>query len=118
MYSAEVLDHFQNPRHAGELADATATAELQNPVCGDVLRLAVRMEGERVAEVRFRAKGCVPAIACGSRLAEMMHGRTRAELGQIRRDELVASLGGLPPAAQHAGQLAMDALREVLRQMK
>ena len=117
MYSSQVLDHFQNPRHAGQLENATAIAQQQNPACGDELRLAVRVEAGRVAAVRFRAKGCVPAIACGSRLAEMMHGRTRAELAALRREELVESLGGLPPASQHAGHLALDTLAELLRQM-
>jgi len=68
MYSAQVLDHFQNPRGVGELPDATVSVEVQNPACGDVMRLSLRVVDGRVVDARFRAKGCVPAIACGSRL--------------------------------------------------
>ena len=116
MYSQQVLDHFQNPRCAGELAEASATVELSNPACGDVLRLAMRVEDGRAAEVRFRAKGCVAAIACGSRVAEMMQGCALHELRKLQREELIESLGGLPPASQHAAALAMDALRTLLRE--
>ena len=117
MYSAEVLEHFQNPRNVGDLADPDASAELQNPACGDILRLSVKLVGGRVAEARFRAKGCVPAIACGSRLTEMMQGRGVQELRSLRREDLVKSLGDLPPASAHAGHLAIDALEAVLKQI-
>ena len=117
MYSAQVLDHFQNPRFVGELQNATVTVEAQNPACGDVLRLSLLIEDGRIAEVRFRAKGCVPAIACGSKLAEMLEGRSVAN-PMIRREELVHELGGLPEASKHASHLAMDALRLALAKLK
>ena len=117
MYSGEVLDHFQNPRNVGDVADADASAELQNPACGDILRLSVKLAAGRVSEARFRAKGCVPAIACGSRLSEMMQGRRVEELRSLYREDLVESLGGLPPASAHAGHLAMDALAAILKQI-
>ena len=117
MYSAAVLDHFQNPRHVGDIVSPDASVELQNPACGDILRLSVKIAAARVAEARFRAKGCVPAIACGSRLSEMMHGRSVEELQSLRREDLVESLGGLPPASSHAGHLAMDALAAVVKQV-
>lgn len=117
MYSREVLDHFQNPRHAGEVENADAVVEVTNAACGDILRLSVRMEHGRVAEARFRAKGCVPAMACGSRLAEMMRGRTAEELRAIRKEEVVESLGGLPAASGHAAQLAVDAVRELVKKV-
>jgi len=66
MYSPQLLDHFQNPRNAGDLADAEATAETENPVCGDVIRLSLRIQNGHIAEIRFKAKGCVPAMGCGS----------------------------------------------------
>lgn len=113
MYSPQVLDHFQNPRNAGEVKHADAAVEVQNPACGDLLRLSVRMDGGRVAEARFQAKGCVPAMACGSRITEMMAGRTVDELRALRKEDVVDSLGGLPVASGHAGQLAVDAVREL-----
>ena len=115
MYSEQVLDHFQNPRNAGEVEHADAVVEVQNPACGDVLRLSVRMEAGRVVEARFRAKGCVPAMACGSRITEMMTGRTVEELLAISKEKVIESVGGVPAASGHAGQLAVDAVKELLK---
>ena len=112
MYSAQLLDHFQNPRNAGELPDADAVAEIQNPVCGDIIRLTLKMHADRIEEIRFKAKGCVPAIACGSALTELARGKT------AREDDLIAAVGSLPPASTHAAQLALDALSTVLAQIE
>jgi nitrogen fixation NifU-like protein len=108
MYSAQLLDHFQNPRNAGELDDADAVSEIENPVCGDVIRLSIKMRSGKIAEVRFKAKGCVPAIACGSALTELVLGKPLAEVRQLGRDDLIAAIGGIPQASTHAAQLALD----------
>jgi len=117
MYSAAVLDHFKNPRNAGELASATAMVEVSNPVCGDVLQLAARVEGGRILEVRFKAKGCVTSVACGSCLTEMLTGTSVPEARGITPPQIAEALGGLPPATMHAAQLACDALRELLNRV-
>jgi nitrogen fixation NifU-like protein len=117
MYSAEVLDHFQNPRGVGDLNDATVTVEVQNPVCGDVLRLSLRIEGASIAEARFRAKGCVPAIACGSKLVELLNGIHLDRAAQIERQQITDGLNGLPQASEHAASLAVDALRQLLKKV-
>lgn len=116
MYSQQVLDHFEDPRNAGELAGAMATAELENPVCGDILKLSVKLEGGRVAAVRFMAQGCVPAMACGSLLTTMMEGKTLEELKEITPQKITEAIGGLPQASTHAAQLASDALGSLLSQ--
>jgi nitrogen fixation NifU-like protein len=116
MYSAQLLDHFQNPRNAGELDDADAVSEIENPVCGDVIRLSIKMRSGKIAEVRFKAKGCVPAIACGSALTELVLGKPLGEVRQLGRDDLIAAIGGIPQASTHAAQLALDVLSAVLRQ--
>ena len=118
MYSAQVLDHFQNPRNVGDLKDATATAQVENPACGDVMRLSIRVENGAIVEAAFRAQGCVPSVACGSRLTEALQGRTVAQARGLNREELVRDLGGLPQASAHAGTLAMDALRAVLGKLQ
>jgi nitrogen fixation NifU-like protein len=118
MYSAAVLDHFKNPRHAGEVENATAAAEVTNPVCGDVLRLSVRVAEGRIVESRFKASGCVTAIACGSWLAEWMHGRALDDLRGLRAENISAALGGLPPATMHGSQLARDAMEALLLQIR
>jgi len=118
MYSAQLLDHFQNPRNAGEVARPDASVEIENPVCGDVIRLDLRMEGGRIVEIRFKAKGCVPAIACGSALTELAAGKLLSEVRQITREALVDAVGGLPQASTHAAQLAIDALQSALTQLE
>ena len=134
MYSRELLDHFQNPRNAGAVEAPDASAQLENPVCGDVLELTLKLErpkeaaqelgttkleNRRIAEIRFRAKGCVPAIACASALTELIQGKTVQQARQLSRQELVQELlrkiGGLPPASTHASHLAIDTLTALLR---
>jgi nitrogen fixation NifU-like protein len=115
VYSPQLLDHFQHPRNAGALDSPDAIAQLENPVCGDVLSLSARITDGRVAEIRFKAKGCVPAMACGSALTTLVPGRTLAEAAEIDTDAVVAVLGGLPPASNHAAHLAIDALALLLR---
>jgi nitrogen fixation protein NifU and related proteins len=118
MYSPQLLDHFQNPRNAGEVADADASAQIENPVCGDVLRLSLKIDSGRIAEIRFKAKGCVPSMACASALTELVAGVTFDEARALNRERLVAAVGGLPQASTHAAQLALDALAAVLRQIE
>ena len=115
MYSAQVLDHFQHPRNVGDIENATAAAQIDNPACGDVLRLSVRVEQGRIVEARFRAKGCVPSMACGSKLTEMIAGRTLQEVHRVTRREIAEALGGMPAGSEHAPQLAIDALQAVLK---
>ena len=98
MYSPQLLDHFQNPRNAGEITDPDASVQLENPACGDILKLTLRVTNGRIAEIRFLAKGCVPAMACGSLLTELVQGRTLKEARKLRREELVEAIGGLPEA--------------------
>jgi nitrogen fixation protein NifU and related proteins len=117
MFSAAVLDHFKNPRNAGELPDATATVEVTNPVCGDILQLAVRVENGRIVAARFKTRGCVTAIACSSLLTELIAGKTLAEAGAVTYTQISESFGGLPPATVHGAQLARDALQEILKQV-
>ena len=117
MYSAQLLDHFENPRGVGDLANASVSVELQNPACGDVLRLSLLVDQGRIVDARFRAKGCVPAIACGSKLVEAITGIDLATARGLNEAALVEALGGLPQASRHAGALAIDALRAALKQL-
>jgi len=114
MYSEKVLEHFHHPRNAGEIENATVVVEASNPVCGDLMKLWVRLENGTVAEARFKAAGCVPAVACGSWLTEWMSGRALVDLSALAPDQIEAALGGLPPASKHAAVLAADALASLL----
>ena len=117
MYSPAVLDHFQNPRNAGTLEAASATVSVENPVCGDILELSVRLETGRIAEARFRTRGCVTALACSSLLTELLRGKTPSEARAITSDQISEALGGLPPATLHGAQLAHDAVVAVLAKL-
>jgi nitrogen fixation protein NifU and related proteins len=118
MYSARVLDHFQNPRNAGDVVGADAVAEMENPVCGDVLRLSLKIDSGCIAEIRFKAKGCVPTVACASALTELARGKTVNEARTLDRDLLIAAVGDLPQASTHAAQLALDVLAAALRKVE
>jgi nitrogen fixation NifU-like protein len=115
MYSPQLLDHFQNPRNAGDVSEPDATVQVENPVCGDILKLTLRVADGRITEIRFRAKGCVPAMACGSLLTEMVQQTTVAEARRLTSDDLMRAIGGLPEASGHASHLALDALTAALR---
>ena len=113
MFSKELLDHFQHPRNAGELADPTAVVEVSNPVCGDVLRLAVRVENERIAAARFLCRGCTTAIACASVLTELITGSSIDSLAEMSTERIADALRGLGPETIHGAHLAVDAARAV-----
>jgi nitrogen fixation NifU-like protein len=117
-YSEKVLEHFQNPRNVGEVANPDAEVRVENPVCGDIMSLAVKLSGETIHEVRYRIRGCVASIAAGSCLTEMIKGRSVKEAKGIKRDQLLAALDGLPNASLHASHLAMEALAEILKKLQ
>ena len=118
MYSPQLLDHFEHPRNAGELTGAMARVRIENPACGDILELAASVHEGKITEIRFKAKGCVPAMACGSLITELAAAKSLAEAAAISREEVAEKIGGLPPHSGHAAQLAVDALRELLRQVE
>jgi nitrogen fixation NifU-like protein len=113
-YSEIFKDHLAHPRRAGELPDANAVAERTNPVCGDRLRLSLRLRDERIEDARFLAYGCAPTLACGSALVEIIVGMTKEEAARLTRAEIVRALDGLPARKQHAAALAIETLRLAL----
>ncbi|MGC1413646.1 MAG: iron-sulfur cluster assembly scaffold protein [Candidatus Acidiferrum sp.] len=117
MYSDLVLEHFRNPRNAGKLANATAQVQTTNPICGDILELAIRVEQGGIAEARFLCRGCTTSIACASFLTERLTGCSVAVARSITAESISEALGGLPPATLHGAQLAADALRLVLSKL-
>jgi nitrogen fixation NifU-like protein len=110
MFSDEILSHFREPHNAGEMPDASHKSEVTNPVCGDVLRLAIRVEQGTIAAARFKAQGCVPAIACSSALTDILVGKSLTEARRITPAEIAAAVGGLPDASSHAAELCCDAI--------
>jgi len=114
MYSRQVLDHFHNPRNVGEIDEPTAVANASNPVCGDIMKLWIRVRDGKVFEARFKVQGCVPAVACGSWLTEAIKGKAVPDLAAMSEEQIETGLGGLPEASRHASMLAISALRELL----
>jgi len=113
-YSETFKDHLANPRNAGELADANAVAEQTNPVCGDRLRLSLRIRDGRIEAARFLAYGCPPTLACGSVLADLIEGMQVVDAMRLTRKEIADALGGLPSRKQHAAALAIETLNTAI----
>ena len=118
MYSEAFLDHFKNPRNVGDLEPPAATVEISNPICGDILRLAARFDGDRVTEARYKVRGCTASIAAGSALTEWMKGKTRAELSALKPADVETAVGGLIPESKHAAVLCVDAVKKLLSNSK
>ena len=114
-YSEVFKDHIAHPRNAGELSDANAIAEETNPVCGDRLRLSLRIDNEKIEAARFLAYGCAPTLACGSVMTEMLEGISVDDANKLTRKQIVEALGGLSPQKQHAAALAIETLQRALR---
>ena len=114
-YSEKLLDYFQNPRCVGEIPDAHAIAEVSNPVCGDVIKLWVKVGNGRIEDAKFKAQGCSAAIATSSFATEMLIGMDIADARRITREQIVEALGGLPASKIHCSVLASDAIKRVLK---
>jgi len=114
LYSQTFKDHIANPRNVGELTNANASGEETNPVCGDRLRLSLRVRDGRIEAAGFLAYGCPPTLVCGSVLTELIIGKNVTEAMLLTRNELVAAVGGLPSRKQHAAALAIETLRSAI----
>lgn len=113
-YSEIVLDHAQHPRNQGILEDANARGYNMNPVCGDVLALTLRIEGDRIAEARFQTEGCTASVATSSILTEIVTGMTLDEAAALTHEDIADAVGGLPASKLHSASLVIAALRRAL----
>ena len=114
MYTEKVIAEFTNPENVGEMADADGVGEVGSPACGDIMRIYLKVEGDRIADVRFRTFGCAAAIASSSMATRMIRGMPLAEVWALSNSDVVAALGGLPPAKVHCSVLARDAIRAAI----
>jgi nitrogen fixation NifU-like protein len=115
--SPELIDHFRNPRNVGELPPPAVTVEVSNPICGDILRLSARIEAGRIAESRFKVRGCTASIASASALTELIAGRDRSGLKNLCGRDIEEVVGGLSNESKHAAALCLDAVRALLIQI-
>jgi nitrogen fixation protein NifU and related proteins len=117
-YSDKVMDHFMNPRNMGEIEDADGVGEVGNPACGDVMKLYLKIEGNKIVDAKFKTFGCGAAIASSSMTTELIKGKTIDEALRISNEAVAEALGGLPPAKQHCSVLAEEALKVALEDYK
>lgn len=111
IYSDKVMEHFGNPRNVGVLDDADGIGEVGNPVCGDVMKITIKVDDDRIEDIRFQTLGCGAAIATSSIVTEMAKGMTLADAVAITKNQVAEELDGLPPAKMHCSVLATDGLK-------
>ena len=111
MFSPKLLDHFENPRNPGSLDPPAVQVRVENPICGDILELAARVEDGRIVEARYRTRGCTASIAVGSALTELLTGRSVPDLRNVKAADIEAYVDGLPNESKHAAVLAADAVK-------
>lgn len=117
-YSEKVMDHFANPRNVGEIKDASGVGEVGNPVCGDMMKFYIKVEDNKVVDVKFKTFGCGAAIAVSSMVSEMAIGKTLEEVLEITNEKVAQELGGLPPNKMHCSNLGADALHRAIEDYK
>lgn len=115
MYSEKVMEHFRNPRNMGEIPDADGVGTVGNPVCGDVMNIYIKVEEDRIVDIKFKTFGCGAAIATSSMTTELAKGKTIEEAMKITRADVAENLGGLPPIKMHCSNLAADGLHEAIK---
>ena len=113
-YSEKVMDHFMNPRNVGEIPDADGVGTVGNPVCGDMMAFYIKVEGDRLADIKFKTFGCGAAIAVSSMVSEMASGMTLDEAKALSNESVADELGGLPANKMHCSNLGADALHEAI----
>jgi len=114
-YSDKVMDHFNNPRNVGEIPDASGVGTVGNAVCGDIMRMYIKVEKDVIVDAKFKTMGCGAAIATSSMVTEMVKGRTIEEVLKISNKAVAEALGGLPPVKMHCSMLAEQALKSALK---
>ncbi len=114
MYSEKVMEHFRNPRNVGEIENPDGVGEVGNPVCGDMMKITIKVENDRIADIKFQTLGCGAAIATSSMVTEMAMGKTLDEAMAISKQAVADALDGLPPAKMHCSVLAADGLHAAI----
>jgi len=114
-YSEKVMDHFLNPRNVGEIPDASGIGNVGNPICGDVMRMYIKVENEIIVDAKFKTFGCGAAISTSSMATELIKGKPIAEALKISNQAVAEALGGLPAVKMHCSVLAEEALKAAIK---
>lgn len=118
MYSEKVMDHFTNPRNVGEVDEADGTGTVGNPECGDIMKLTIKVEDDKITDVKFKTFGCGAAIATSSMVTELVKGINLKEADDVSNATVAEALDGLPPVKMHCSNLAADALHAAIEDYK
>ena len=118
MYSEKVMDHFNHPRNVGEIKDADGIGEVGNPVCGDIMKIYIKVKNNRISDCKFKTFGCGAAIATSSMITEMVKGMQVDDALEISNKAVAEALGGLPPVKMHCSNLAADGLAKAIEDYK
>lgn len=113
--SGAIFDHYRHPRNAGQIDDANASGQADNPACGDAMQLFARVEDGRIVRASCKTFGCAPSVAAGSVLTELLAGLLLVDAAQLGPAAIEEALGGLPPMKRHAAQLAADATQALVK---
>lgn len=114
MYTEKVMDHFQNPRNVGEIDNASGVGEVGNPTCGDIMKLYILVEDEKIVDIKFKTFGCGAAIATSSMVTEMVKGKSVGDALGVSNKMVAEALDGLPPVKMHCSVLAEEALHAAI----
>jgi len=115
MYTEKVMEHFRNPRNMGEIPNADGVGTVGNPVCGDLMTIYIKVNDNRIEDIKFKTFGCGAAIATSSMITELAKGKTLEEAMKISRGDVADNLGGLPPIKMHCSNLAADGLHAAIQ---
>lgn len=118
LYSKEVMDHFKSPRNLGELKNPDAVGQVGNPVCGDIMKLYLKIKDDKIKDIGFETLGCGAAIACSSVVTEEAKGKTLDQALKIDKKIILEKLGGLPEPKIHCSMLAIEALKKAIKNYK
>ncbi|HTY52204.1 MAG TPA: Fe-S cluster assembly scaffold protein NifU [Methanomicrobiales archaeon] len=113
-YTGKVMEHFRNPRNMGEIPDADGIGEVGNPVCGDIMKIFLKIRDNRIEDIRFQTFGCAAAIATSSMVTELAKGKTLEEAWAITNRDVADSLEGLPPIKMHCSLLAEEGIHKAI----
>ncbi|NOQ55869.1 MAG: Fe-S cluster assembly scaffold protein NifU [Nanohaloarchaea archaeon] len=118
MYSEKVMENFKHPKNQGEIKDADGVGEVGNPVCGDIMKITIKIKDNKIEDIKFKTFGCAAAIATSSMITELAKGKTLEEAKNITQKDVSDSLDGLPPIKEHCSNLASEGLNKAIDNYK
>lgn len=115
MYTQKVMDHFKDPHNQGNMSDADSVGQEGNPVCGDVMKMYIKVNDNKIADIKFETLGCAAAIAVSSMVTDLAMGKSLEEILALSKDDIINELGGLPETKIHCSMLGIDALHKAVK---